>query len=155
MTGRLGLGASLAVTALIAAACAGGVTSTAAPAKSATPATPAPATATQAATTAPAVATAAPAAPTSASCEVVADGTGTPATIKSFAFPSGLTVKAGEAVAWTNSDGAPHTVTFDDGTCASGKIAGGATVVVRYTTPGTYAFHCAIHASMTGTIKVN
>lgn len=159
MTRRLGLSASLAAATLLLAACsAGGATPTPVPATPATtnaPATPAPAT--PATTNAPA-ATDAPSTPADATaaagCEVVADGTGTAAAIKGFAFPSGLTVKAGEAIAWTNGDSAPHTVTFDDGTCASGSIGGGATVVVQYTTPGTYTFHCAIHPKMTGSIEV-
>jgi plastocyanin len=142
MTRRLGFGASLAAATLILAACSGGgAAATTAPVP--------------AATNAPTTPTNAPlAASTAAGCEVVTDGTGTPAEIKGFAFPAGLTVKAGEAIAWTNADGAPHTVTFDDGSCASGSIGGGATVVVKYTTPGTYAFHCAIHAKMTGTLEV-
>lgn len=149
MTRRLGLGAGLGATALLLAACSGGG-ATVAPVAPATPA------ATPAATEAP-VATNPPSTPPTANaagCETIADGTGTAAEIKGFAFPAGLTVKAGEAIAWTNSDSAPHTVTFDDGTCASGSIRGGATVVVRYTVPGTYAFHCAIHPSMTGTLEV-
>lgn len=160
MTGRLGLGASLAAAALLAAACAGGGT-TAPAAKQPSSATQ-PGAAVTAATqpstapTQPAPAeTTAPAASTAAGCEVVTTGTGAAAEIKGFAFPAGLTVKAGQAIAWTNGDGASHTVTFDDGTCKSGTIAGGATVLVRYLTRGTYAFHCAIHTSMTGTIEVN
>ena len=140
MTRRLGFGASLAAATLILAACSGGgVTATTGPVAATTP-------------TAPSEATAPPL--TAALCEVVADGTGAPAEIKGFAFPAGLTVKAGEAIAWTNADSAPHTVTFDEGSCKSGSIGPGATVVVMYTTPGTYAYHCAIHAKMTGTLEV-
>ena len=47
----------------------------------------------------------------------VGEGTGTPAEIKNFAFPTGLSVTAGQAIAWTNGDTANHTVTFDDGSC--------------------------------------
>jgi plastocyanin len=151
MTGRLGLGASLAAAALLVAACAGRGTTTPAAAQSAAATQSTPAAATTQSTPAP---TTPPAASIAAGCEVVTDGTGTAAEIKGFAFPAGLTVKAGEAIAWTNGDSASHTVTFDDGTCKSGTIAGGATLVVRYDTPGTYAFHCSIHSSMTGTIEV-
>lgn len=130
MTRRLGPGAAALAAALLAAACAGG-------------GTPAPAASQPAATSAVA-----------AGCQVVPGGTGTAAEIKSFTFPTGVSVKAGESVAWTNGDSAAHTVTFDDGTCSSGQIPAGTTVVVQYDTPGTHAFHCEIHASMKGTIVV-
>ena len=132
MTRRLGPGAAALAAALFAAACAGG-------------GTPAPAA------SQPAAASAASGA---AGCQVVPGGTGTAAEIKSFTFPTGVSVKAGESVAWTNGDSASHTVTFDDGTCSSGQIPAGTTVVVQYDTPGTHAFHCEIHASMKGTIVV-
>lgn len=109
-------------------------------------------------------ATAAPGASTGASagasaaaastCAVSTSAAGTPAQIKSFAFPTGLTVKAGDAIAWSNGDAVGHTVTFDDGTCASGTIAPGSTVTISYTVPGSYPFHCSIHASMKGTLVV-
>jgi plastocyanin len=148
MIRRLGSGAALAAATLLLAACSGSAATPAATAPA--PAGTGPAVATPvSATTAPVPATGAV-----AGCEVVAAGTGTAVEIKGFAFPSGLSVKAGEAIAWANGDGAPHTVTFNDGSCASGTIGAGATVVVRYLAPGTYAFHCAIHANMTGTLEV-
>ena len=155
MTRRLGFGAGLAAATLVFAACSGGGgTATSVPATTAPATTPA-TTPAPAATDAPAVPPAATtAASTASTCEVLADGTGAAAEIKGFSFPAGLRVKAGQAIAWTNADSAPHTVTFDDGSCASGSIGGGATVVVKYTTPGTYAFHCAIHARMTGMLEV-
>jgi plastocyanin len=82
-----------------------------------------------------------------------ASATGTPAQIKDFSFPTGLSVTAGQAIAWTNGDSANHTVTFDDGSCNT-PVNAGSTVVVTYTVPGTHAFHCSIHPNMTGTIEV-
>jgi plastocyanin len=148
MTRRLGLAATIAAAALALAACSGGGATTA-------PATQAPASqapASQAPASAPPSEGAASGA---ATCEVVAGATGTAAEIKGFAFPAGLTVKAGDAITWSNGDSAPHTVTFDDGTCASGNIAGGASVTVSYTVAGSYPFHCAIHPQMTGTLEVS
>ena len=80
-------------------------------------------------------------------------GSGTPAEIKDFTFPTGLSVASGSAISWTNGDSADHTVTFDDGSCNT-PVNAGATVTVTYSTPGTHAFHCTIHPNMTGSIEV-
>lgn len=75
--------------------------------------------------------------------------------IANFAFtPSSLTVKVGTTVTWTNTDSVSHTVTADDGSFTSGKIATGSTFKETFAKAGTYAYHCAIHSSMTGTITV-
>ncbi len=82
------------------------------------------------------------------------DGSGTAAEIKGFAFPTGLTVKAGGSISWTNGDTAPHTVTFDDGTCST-PVAPGTTVTVQYTTAGTHPFHCSVHPNMKSSLDVS
>ena len=137
MTRRLRLAALLGAAAVALAACSGSTATTA-------PATPA--AATEAPSEAPSEA--------AASCDVVEGATGTAAEIKGFAYPADLAVAAGGSVTWTNADSAPHTVTFDDDTCASGSIGPGASVTVRYDVAGTFAFHCAIHPRMTGTLVV-
>lgn len=74
--------------------------------------------------------------------------------IVDFAFnPVGSTVKAGTSVTWTNQ-GRTHTVTADDGTFDSGRIAGGATFSMTFKKAGTYAYHCAIHPAMVGQVVV-
>jgi plastocyanin len=140
MTRLSGLAALLCVAALAFAACSGS-TATTAP----TAAVP---------TAAPASAPASAPSQAAAACEPVDGATGTPAQIKGFAFPANITVKAGQAISWANGDSAPHTVTFDDGSCASGSIGAGSTVTVRYDVAGTFAFHCAIHPQMKGTLVV-
>jgi predicted lipoprotein with Yx(FWY)xxD motif/plastocyanin len=76
-------------------------------------------------------------------------------TIKDFAFtPASLTVKVGATVTWTNVGGPTHTATADNGAFDSGNIAAGATFSQTFATAGTFAFHCAIHHSMTGSITV-
>ena len=81
---------------------------------------------------------------------------GSNVSIANFAFaPASLTVAVGTAVTWTNSDSTGHTVTADDGSFASDKLATGATFEETFTEAGTYAYHCSIHSSMTGTITVN
>lgn len=70
--------------------------------------------------------------------------------------PSTLSVKSGTAITVTNHDSVPHTVTSDvAGTFNSGNVAGGAEgSLTAPSADGTYAFHCAIHPSMKGTLTV-
>jgi len=73
-----------------------------------------------------------------------------------FGFsPVTLAVTKGTTVTWTNTGDAPHTVTADGGLFGSGTLAGGDTFSHLFTTTGTFAYHCAIHASMTGTVIVS
>ncbi len=76
-------------------------------------------------------------------------------TIANMAFtPSTVTVKVGETVTWTNHDGFSHTVTGDAGGPNSGTIAAGQSYSFTFATTGTFAYHCAIHPSMVGTVIV-
>lgn len=75
--------------------------------------------------------------------------------IESFAFSDGLTVAPGATIAVRNADGAPHTVTSSDGLFDTGTIDGGGQgSFTAPTEPGTYAFFCEVHPSMTGTFTV-
>jgi plastocyanin len=75
--------------------------------------------------------------------------------IAGFAFgPQTLGAKVGESVTWTNEDGATHTVTADDGAFDSGNLAGGRTFSFAFDTAGTFGYHCNIHRSMTGKVTV-
>ncbi len=74
-----------------------------------------------------------------------------------YAFmPPSPTVPAGTTVTWMNSDMVAHTVTSSAMTPLfdSGDIAPGTSYSVTFSTAGTYAYHCTIHAGMTGTITV-
>ena len=78
------------------------------------------------------------------------------ASIVNFAFsPANLTVTAGSTVTWTNSDSAAHTVTADGAVFSSSSLTDGGTFSHRFMTAGTFAYHCAIHPSMTGTVTVS
>jgi plastocyanin len=55
----------------------------------------------------------------------------------------------------TNADPTAHTWTADDGGWDSGSLAQGASSTHTFTTAGTFAYHCAIHASMKGTVVVD
>ena len=72
--------------------------------------------------------------------------------IDNFAFsPPVVKIAAGGSVTWTNADTTTHTVTFSD---SSQTLSHGATYTKTFATPGTYAYHCNIHPSMTGTVEV-
>lgn len=74
--------------------------------------------------------------------------------IADFKFkPVDVTVKEGAKVTWANSDSAAHTATqaggFDTGT-----IVKGASKTETFAKPGTYAYICAFHPFMKGTVVV-
>ena len=77
-------------------------------------------------------------------------------TISSFAFhPQTITVAAGTEVMWTNQDDIPHTVTSNDGKSFSSQLLDtGDELHQRFTKPGTYPYHCALHPFMTATVIV-
>jgi plastocyanin len=75
--------------------------------------------------------------------------------IKKFQFSEPtLTIAAGTTVDWINQDDDAHTVTADDGRFASAGLDQGEKFSYRFTTPGTYAYHCALHPHMTARIIV-
>ena len=75
-------------------------------------------------------------------------------------FSHGRTeIDVGEALAWTNVDGVPHTVTAGSrgqasGEFDSGPIAPGQSFALRFDRPGEFQFTCTLHPSMTGTVVV-
>lgn len=84
------------------------------------------------------------------------NSSGSAVSIKYMAFSVGsLTITAGTTVTWTNNDATTHTVTADDGSFDSGDIAAGGKYSRKFTTTGTFAYHCSFHPMMTATVKVN
>jgi len=75
-----------------------------------------------------------------------------------FAFsPATITIPVGTTVRWTNATGAPHTVATTGtaaGAFVSGVIPAGGAYSRAFTQVGTFAYLCAIHPSMTGTVVV-
>lgn len=75
--------------------------------------------------------------------------------ISGFRFlPQSITIRAGDAITWTNQDSAPHTVTADDGAFDSGNLTQNMTYTHIFTQTGVFSYLCAIHPSMTGTVNV-
>ena len=74
-------------------------------------------------------------------------------TIKNFKYkPGTIEIKPGDRVVWANLDDTGHTATsasFD-----TGKIKPGTAVAVKFSSKGTYPYHCTIHEKMHGTIVV-
>ena len=75
-------------------------------------------------------------------------GTGT----SSFS-PTSITVPVNTTVTWGNNDLNAHTTT-SDANFWTASLDGGQTYQFRFTTAGTYEYHCSIHASMKGTVIV-
>lgn len=75
--------------------------------------------------------------------------------MRAVAFtPSEVRIRAGEAVAWINSDPLEHTVTSDDGTWGSRVLREGERYVRVFAQPGRYTYHCVPHPQMTGVVIV-
>jgi plastocyanin len=75
--------------------------------------------------------------------------------ISNYTFkPATLTVAPGTTVVWTNQDDDPHTVTADNGSFDSKGLGQSDTYRRTFTKPGRYAYHCAAHPFMKGTIIV-
>jgi plastocyanin len=83
--------------------------------------------------------------------------TGNAITIKDFAFaPTPLEVTAGATVKVANNDSTAHTVTADDKGFDTGPVdAGGDKTFTAPSAPGDYSFHCSIHSTMKGSIRVS
>ncbi len=82
-------------------------------------------------------------------------------TIAGYAYsPSELSVSVGTTITWINMDGVMHTVSFggheDDHLEGpdSGPMYHMGVWSYTFNEPGTYAYHCDPHPSMTGTVIV-
>jgi len=79
---------------------------------------------------------------------------------QSFGFsPASVTVPLNTIVQWTNNDSMIHTVTSTtvptNGTFDSGNLAPGASICLKFTSAGTFNYHCSLHpATMIGAVTV-
>ena len=74
--------------------------------------------------------------------------------IAGMAFPSRIAVAVGHTVKFVNNDTVDHAATADDNSWGSGTLHSGDTFVRKFSTPGTYTYHCYYHPEMTATIIV-
>jgi len=75
--------------------------------------------------------------------------------IRGMAFvPAALSIAAGDTVVFTNEDNAPHTATSDSGVFDTPRLSRGQTAQLTFPGAGTFAYHCAVHPNMKGTITV-
>ena len=80
---------------------------------------------------------------------------GAKVSIANFAFaPAEITIAPGESVTWTNDDGAPHGLEFNDGAPGTDLLLPKASFSRRFDQPGTYDYNCSVHPYMTGRIIV-
>ncbi len=94
-----------------------------------------------------------PAASSTSSVTVAGGSVRVPISMYDFKPPK-LTVKVGTSITWMNRDATAHTATGDNGGFDTGTIPPQGSRTVVFKRPGTFAYHCAFHAFMTGTITV-
>jgi plastocyanin len=77
--------------------------------------------------------------------------------IADFAFaPATVGAKVGQQVTWEHQDaGVTHTVAAVGGGFRSGDLEEGGTFSHRFPAAGTFAYRCAIHPDMRGTVRVS
>jgi plastocyanin len=68
--------------------------------------------------------------------------------------PKNVTINAGDAVKWTNTDTKNHQVIANNGAFASGTIGANKTYSHTFNTAGTFNYHDALHPILTGKIVV-
>ena len=80
---------------------------------------------------------------------------GAKVSIVNFTFtPAQITIAPGESVTWTNDDGAPHGLVYQDGAKGTDLLLPGASFSRQFDRPGTYDYSCAVHPYMTGRVVV-
>ena len=81
-------------------------------------------------------------------------GEGSIISIKDLKFnPATVNIKVGEKVTWKNEDSVLHDVTLDNGAFDI-DIEPGTSFTYLFEETGIYEYHCDIHPSMIGTVKL-
>ena len=80
---------------------------------------------------------------------------GAKVSIANFVFtPGEITISPGESVVWTNDDGAPHGLEYQDGAKGVDPLLPGSSFTRRFDQAGTYEYNCSVHPYMTGRVVV-
>ena len=80
---------------------------------------------------------------------------GAKVSIVNFEFtPAEITIAPGESVTWTNDDGAPHGLVYQDGAKGTDLLLPGESFNRQFDRPGSYDYSCAVHPYMTGRVVV-
>ena len=76
--------------------------------------------------------------------------------VKNISYnPARIAVPVGREVVWTIDDnGVNHSITADDSSFDSGKMASGQ-FKFSFGSAGEFAYHCTVHARMKGTVVVS
>jgi plastocyanin len=75
--------------------------------------------------------------------------------IPTFAFqPKFVKIHKGVRVKWTNTSGFLHHILFTNGVTFSKDVPDGSSVGKTFFKIGKFHYHCTIHPSMTGTVRV-
>ena len=86
---------------------------------------------------------------------VLSDASQVNVEIADFDFsPRELTVQAGAAITWTNSDSVPHDATDEAGTWGTGILMQSESATITFDSTGEYEYLCTIHPNMKGTVTV-
>ncbi len=76
-------------------------------------------------------------------------------TISEMRFdPPWVTIKPGGTVTWKQVGEIPHAIITNDGSLSSPLLAGNSEFSHTFEEPGSYSYHCIIHPSMQGDIRV-
>ncbi|MDB5849056.1 MAG: hypothetical protein JWP29_2808 [Rhodoferax sp.] len=78
-----------------------------------------------------------------------------PVAIADFNFaPVETLAVVGQTVTWTNRDGAPHGLAFQDGAAGSDLLLPGQSFSRKFDGPGSFDYVCSVHPYMTGKVVV-
>jgi plastocyanin len=69
-------------------------------------------------------------------------------------YPIPATVRSDQVIVWRNADTVTHHVVFDDMSVDTGTLAPGTLSQPIMVGSGNWAYHCAIHPSMVGSVMV-
>lgn len=77
--------------------------------------------------------------------------------ISNFAFnPQTVNIHVGDSVSWINKDSVLHKIASDSGSeLNSDSLSNGGVYTHKFTSAGTYSYHCSIHTSMKGVVVVS